>query len=387
MTRKLKLFALIAAIVFALVFMGTTVTAYDVVQPDGSYCLDKVGVISDSTKTYITERNKNLEQNCKGAQMVVVVLDSIGFGTDIEEYASDVFSSWQIGRSGEDNGVLFLMLIGDQNYWIMPGTGLENVLSTAALSTVINVYCEPNFAQGEYDTAVLKTFTRLNELICQDYGVNPEGTASGSSSFVGGNNGSGSGNDDGNGNGVGIGNSLYGRSCSDVHLPHYYSCASCDSCRSCVSCSSCSSCLLSCGYCGGCGSCTGFWGILVFLFIIYVILQVLRGMGRGVRRVNRAPGGVYYAPRTGGPRPGGYTSGPRGGYTSGPRPSGGSTSHSSGSGRPGFGGFSGGGGSSRGGGAGRPSGSFGGGSRSSGGSSGGFSGGGGSSRGGGAGRK
>ena len=382
MNRKFKLFALIAAIVFTLVFMGTTVAAYDVVQPDGSYCLDKVGVISDSTKTYITERNKNLEQNCKGAQMCVVVLDSIGFGTDIEEYTYDVFSSWQIGRSGEDNGVLFLMLIGDQNYWIMPGTGLENVLSTAALSTVINVYCEPNFAQGDYDTAVLKTFTRLNELICQDYGVNPEGSASGSGSFVGGNNGGGT--DINNGNGNGIGNSLYGRSCSDVHLPHYYSC---DSCRSCASCSSC---LFSCGYCGGggCGSCTGFLGMLVFLFIIYVILQILRGMGRGVHRVNRSPGGVYYGPRVGGPGPG-----PRpGGYTSGPRPSGGSTSHSSGSGRPGFGGFSGGGGSSRGGGAGRPGGSFGGGSRSSGGSGrpggfGGFSGGGGSSRGGGAGRK
>jgi uncharacterized protein len=374
MNRKFKLFALIAAIVFMLVFMGTTVTAYDVVQPDGSFCLDKVGVISDSTKTYITERNMNLEQNCKGAQMCVVVLDSIGFGTDIEEYAADVFSSWQIGRSGEDNGVLILMLIGDQNYWIMPGTGLENVLTTAALSTVINVYCEPSFAEQDYDTAVLKTFTRLNELICQDYGVNPEGTASGSGSFVGGNGSSGS--DNGDGPGVGIGNSLYGRSCSDVHLPHYYSC------NSCRSCASCSSCLFSCGYCGGCGSCTGFWSFLFILFIIYVVLQVLRGMGRGVHRVNRAPGAVYYGPRTSGPgpQPGGYASGPR---------TGGSTSHTSGAGRPSYNGFSGGGGSSRGGGAGRPAGG-GSGSRSSGspsGSSGGFSGGGGSSRGGGAGRK
>ena len=310
MNRRFKLFALTAAIVFALVFMGSAVTAYDVVQPDGSYCLDQTGVISSATKTYITERNKNLEQNCKGAQMCVVVLDSIGWA-DIEEYAADVFSSWQIGRKGEDNGVLILMLIGDQNYWIMPGTGLENVLTTAALSSIINVYCEPNFAQGDYDTAVLKTFTRLNELICQDYGVNPEGVGSGSGSFSSGGSGSTTNADNG-----GAGNSLYGGSCSDVHLPHYYSC------NSCRSCTSCSSCLISCGYCSGCGSCTGVWGILAILFVVYVVLQVLRGMGRGVHRVSRGPGRAYYAPRPGG-------------YSSGPRPAGGSTSHASGSGRSG----------------------------------------------------
>ena len=257
--------------------------------------------------------------------------------------------------------MLILFVTGGENYWIMPGTGLENILNTGVLSSVINVYCEPYFAKGDYDTAVRKTFTRLNELICQEYGTNPEGVATyGSGVFTGG------------GSGQPIsgynGNSHYGWSCSDVHVPNY----------SFRSCNACSSCIISCGSCRGCGSCTGFGSIILFVIIVYVVLQVLRGMGRGgVRRVYRAPRPNYYGPRTGftnrtGPGFGGQGrpgfGGPRSGGSTGARTTSGSGT------RPGFGGFSGGGGGARTGGAGRSG-------------SGGFSGGSGGTRGGGAGRR
>ena len=365
MNYKLK--ALIAVILVMLVLMGSTVSAYTVVEPDGSYCMDKVGVISESTKNYIADRNRNLETNCSGAQMCVVVLDSIGYA-DIEEYAYDLFNTWKIGRSGEDNGVLILMLIGDQNYWIMPGTGLERILTTDVLSGVIDVYCEPSFAAGDYDTAVKKTFSRLNELICGEYGKNPNGTGSGSGGFIGGGstqpyNGSGS--------------VPPSSSCSDIHLPNYYSCRSCGACSACNACNACTACAACSLACGGCGSCTGLGSIILIVIAVYVVMQVLRGMGKG--RVYRSSGARPHVYRTSGP---GYTSGPRPGagrpgYTGG-RPAGsygGGSSHSSssGSGRTGFGGFSGGGGGARtGGGSGR---------------TGGFGGGAGGSRGGGAGRR
>lgn len=403
MKSRVKLTALICAILIALAFPITSALA--VVSPDGTYCMDRVGVISAETKAYIYERNKNLEQSCSGAQMCVVVLDTIN-GADIEEYAYDIFTSWKIGRSGQDNGVLILMLTGDDNYWIMPGTGLESVLTVNMLSSTINAYCEPSFAAKDYDTAVKKTFERLNEEICNHYRANPSGVADPSQyaneGFVGGGSGSGASNYN---NGGGSQQVPISSSCRSNDYWAYTrpSCASCSMLRGCASCA------FACGSCAGCGSCGGIGGIILAFLVIYVIIQVLRYIGRGsVSRVNRAggfgTGGTYYR------RPGffGTRFGPaRPRFTSFRSPFGGAgraggssfsgSRPGSGAGRPfGSSGFSGGGGSTRGGGTGRSysnrsgfttRGGFSGGSFKgfSGGSS--FKGGGGGTRGGGAGRR
>ncbi len=371
MNRIFKISALIFAIVFSLVFAGSiggAAQAYDVPEPQGQYWLDQCGVIKDTTKSFITERNKNLEANCSGAQMCVVVVDSIGYA-DIEEYAYDVFSTWKIGRQDEDNGVLILFVIGGDNYWIMPGMGFERTLNTEVLNGVINVYCEPDFAGRDYDSAIYKTFSRLNELICQQYGANPLGEASGSGTY----------NPGGSGQPISGYNaqSHHGWSCSDASLPHY----SCRSCGACNACGSCAACSVACASCSGCGSCTGFWSIILVVIIIYVILQVLRGMGRMsyTRRpsFNTAFGTRYHsAPRQGGPRPGGAGRNPGSPgrtFTGGGRPGGSGRTFTGGSKPGGSGGFSGGGGRARSGGAGR--------------SFGGFRGGGGTTRGGGTGRR
>ncbi|MBO4879257.1 MAG: TPM domain-containing protein, partial [Clostridia bacterium] len=236
-----KLIALILAII-AVLALSSTVMAADVVQPDGSYCLDKVGVISEETRQYVAERNYNLERNCSGAQMCVIVLDSIGY-TNIEEYCYDVFSEWRIGSKTEDNGVLFLLLTKDDTYFIMPGEGFEKLLNNNTLRSVLDVYCEPAFAQKDYDTAVKKTFTRLNELICQEYGVNPEQTASApDETGFSGNGGNASSNT----------NSAV-NSCTGIR-PSRISCSSCNACSACA-------------YALGCGSCTGIGWIIIVLII------------------------------------------------------------------------------------------------------------------------
>ncbi|MBR5948055.1 MAG: TPM domain-containing protein [Clostridia bacterium] len=356
MKTKLKLIALITAILLALALPISSALA--VVLPDGSYCLDKVGVVSAETKIYIYERNKNLEQNCRGAQMCVVVLDSIN-GANIEEYAYEVFTSWKIGRSGEDNGVLILMLIGDEDYWIMPGTGLEkDVLTTAMLSSTINAYCEPSFAAGDYDTAIKKTFERINEEICSYYRTNPEGMADMSTvsneGFVGGGSGSAASNYNSN-------NSSYTPVASSCNFSDF----------SAFSRPSCASCALACGSCAGCGSCGGIGGLILAFIVIYVIIQVLRYIGRGsISRVNRAgctrprpfntgftsarPNYTTHRPPFGGTRSAGNRSGAN--YSSsGNRHSGSNTGSKAGSGRrtSSSAGFTGGGGGTRGGGAGR----------------------------------
>lgn len=185
MRSHLKLIAFIAAIIFALSLTAIPVSA--VVSPNGNYTSDEAGVLSERTKDHITERNYNLEANCKGAQICVVTIRSLG-RESIESYASTLFEKWQIGRSGEDNGVLLLMAIEDKDYYILPGSGLSSAFTTKTVSDIIRNSLEPFFNDGDYDGAAKATFGKLNEVVCRIYDADPAGYAGGSG-FTGGGSG------------------------------------------------------------------------------------------------------------------------------------------------------------------------------------------------------
>ena len=235
-SSKLKLASMILAVVLCLLVLSAPAGA--VVQPNSDfYVLDNENVLSAETEKYIIDRNLNLVSNCKGAQVCVVVTDSTN-GQDIEEYATELFNAWGIGSKTEDNGVLILFLTDDDNYWIMPGIGLERVLTERVLRQIIDDDCEPSFARKDYDSAAKATFIAINQVVCNYYSQDPNG--SGDSDNFPNNNG----------------NNYY-----PDDYPDYNSGSSCLSCGSCLA--------LSCAACGSCGSCSGgsFMGIIIVIII------------------------------------------------------------------------------------------------------------------------
>ncbi|HAY20133.1 MAG TPA: hypothetical protein DCY17_05005, partial [Clostridiales bacterium] len=255
-SSKLKLASIILAVVLCLLVLS--VPAGAVVQPNSDfYVLDNENVLSAETEKYIIDRNLNLVSNCKGAQVCVVVTDSTN-GQDIEEYATELFNAWGIGSKTEDNGVLILFLTDDDNYWIMPGIGLERVLTERVLRQIIDDDCEPSFAKKDYDSAAKATFIAINQVVCNYYSQDPNG--SGDSDNVPNNNG----------------NNYY-----PDDRPDYNSGSSCLSCGSCLA--------LSCAACGSCGSCSGgsFMGIIIVIIIVFVFFKIIASIGRGGRRPPR----------------------------------------------------------------------------------------------------
>ena len=173
-SSKLKLASIILAVVLCLLVLSAPAGA--VVQPNSDfYVLDNENVLSAETEKYIIDRNLNLVSNCKGAQVCVVVTDSTN-GQDIEEYATELFNAWGIGSKTEDNGVLILFLTDDDNYWIMPGIGLERVLTERVLRQIIDDDCEPSFARKDYDSAAKATFIAINQVVCNYYSQDPNGS-------------------------------------------------------------------------------------------------------------------------------------------------------------------------------------------------------------------
>ena len=142
----------------------------EVPQPNGDfYVLDLSGVLSDETKGNIILNNDLLFGACQG-QIVVVTVDSTG-DTDIGDYACDLFNSWGIGSAEKNNGMLILLAIQDDDYYVLQGMGLEEALPSGTLASLNNAYLEPYFAQKDYDTGVWAIFSQIYTRVAAHSGL------------------------------------------------------------------------------------------------------------------------------------------------------------------------------------------------------------------------
>ena len=137
--------------------------------PQQSYVLDEADVISKSTERYINEKNNALAEAC-GAQIAFAAVDFTGIYST-HDYAYEVFNKWGIGDKRENNGMLYVLVIGAEDYYALPGSGVVDVLSGGALDSLLADYMEPEFAVGDYDAAVRRTFDRTLAILEEKYGV------------------------------------------------------------------------------------------------------------------------------------------------------------------------------------------------------------------------
>lgn len=164
-----RFLALALAILLAL---GCTsaLAATRVVKPgDDFYYLDTADVLSEATEGEIYFSNVRLYEAC-GAQIVVAALDSIG-SADIYNYASEIFDSWGIGSSKENNGLLLLMAVKEGRYYVLPGSGIESIFSASALKQMYDDYLQTDFAAGRYDAGARKFFEAAFEKIADYYNL------------------------------------------------------------------------------------------------------------------------------------------------------------------------------------------------------------------------
>ena len=165
----LKKAAALAVLLAAAVAMFPAFAEVDITPTSDFYVYDGADVLSESTESDIVNKNDIL-YNASGAQIVVVTVQSTGRMTT-EEYAYELANSWGIGSASQNNGVLLLLSIGDEDYQCIQGSGLESLLPTSTLSRILSESLEPDFAVGDYDAGVQKTFTALYNEVCAIYGV------------------------------------------------------------------------------------------------------------------------------------------------------------------------------------------------------------------------
>ena len=146
---------------------------------DNFYVNDYAGVISDEERDKIIELNKEIAES--GAQIVVATVDfTDGMGSD--RYATEMFNQWGIGDASKDNGVLILLVIGEDDYFISLGTGTEKFISSGDLGVMIAWHLEAYFAAGDYGSGAVDIAYAIGDKIKVQYSISDEPPQSNSSS-------------------------------------------------------------------------------------------------------------------------------------------------------------------------------------------------------------
>ena len=115
--------------------------------------VDQAGIIAPQSRAEL-ERRLAEHERATGNQVVVVTLDTLQ-GESIEEYGVGLGRAWGIGRQGEDDGVLLIVAPNEREVRIEVGYGLEDVLTDALASQIVQNEIVPQFRQGSFDAGIL----------------------------------------------------------------------------------------------------------------------------------------------------------------------------------------------------------------------------------------
>ena len=126
-----------------------------------TYVYDHAGVLTDDTMEYIDAMNVSLFAQT-GAQIMIVVQDSTN-GTDIVDYAINLGNRYGVGSAERDNGLVIVLALEDYtpsglkgDYGVACGDGLYSYGNE--LTNLLYYYMEDDFAAGDYDAGVKRTF-------------------------------------------------------------------------------------------------------------------------------------------------------------------------------------------------------------------------------------
>ncbi|KFB08586.1 hypothetical protein EL18_02839 [Nitratireductor basaltis] len=116
--------------------------------------VDNAGLLDAASETRLTARLAAFEERASD-QIVIATLPSLN-GEAIEPFANRLFRSWGLGHTGEDNGVLLLVVPNDRKMRIEVGYGLEGTLTDLHSKLIIENTMVPAFRNGDFAAGIEK---------------------------------------------------------------------------------------------------------------------------------------------------------------------------------------------------------------------------------------
>ncbi len=156
-TQRTLLASSLCLAVFLFPLKSEALTVLDVPNPRQVYSgwvTDMADILTDSTEAQLNQMIEQLEAN-SGTELAVVTVPLTAPAASPKEFTTELFNYWGIGKKEQDNGVLFLISVGDRRVEIETGYGIEGILPDAKVGRIIDTKIKPRFKQGDFDGGTL----------------------------------------------------------------------------------------------------------------------------------------------------------------------------------------------------------------------------------------
>lgn len=114
--------------------------------------VDEGQMLTPATREQLTQ-SLQAHEKATGEQVVVVTVPDLQ-GMPIEDYGYQLGRAWGIGQKDKNNGALLIVARDDRKLRIEVGYGLEDRLTDAQASVIINQIITPAFKTGDYNQGI-----------------------------------------------------------------------------------------------------------------------------------------------------------------------------------------------------------------------------------------
>jgi uncharacterized protein len=130
---------------------------------NGSYVSNPDNVLTQETVTRIDTLLTSLETGTS-VQVAVVAVKSIG-DEDIFTFSQELFDRWGIGRKGNDNGLLMLLVTDSHTIRFHTGNGVEGVLPDVVCKQIQREFMLPRFKEGDYNAGMMAGLAEVARIL------------------------------------------------------------------------------------------------------------------------------------------------------------------------------------------------------------------------------
>lgn len=132
------------------------------------------GFVNDNVQLLSPTERQNLEnfltRNAEStSNEIVVLIDSLPEGENVDDFTIRVFEKWAIGQAGKDNGVLLAVYPNERKFRIEVGYGLEGAIPDIVASRILQEDLRPNFQAGQYFVGIQKGVNTLARFASGEY--------------------------------------------------------------------------------------------------------------------------------------------------------------------------------------------------------------------------
>ena len=146
MLTLIKKFLLLLVVLFPLKVQA-------VISPTSDfYVYDGANILSSETEKYIVSKSSKL-YDYNGAQIVVVTIPSLD-GMSLENYATILFNTWEIGNKEKNNGLLLLLSLEERKFRVEVGSGIEGILPDGKTGRYQDEYLIPYLKDNKWDEGI-----------------------------------------------------------------------------------------------------------------------------------------------------------------------------------------------------------------------------------------